>query len=79
MTTSFAPDPVDADRWLYLHLDQVVGAGQAAAVDLVHRAGLLPQVVDYHDDPPEADLSSPDAIRLFMGDDGKVRAARSAS
>jgi hypothetical protein len=79
MTTSFAPDPVDADRWLYLHLDQVVGAGQAAAVDLVHRAGLLPHVVEYHDEPPEPDRSSSDGVRLFLGDDGKVRAAQSGS
>jgi hypothetical protein len=78
MTTVFAPDPVDANRWLYLHLDQVVGAGQAAAVDLVLRAGLLPQVVDHHEESPESGPSSPGGVRLFLDVDGRVRAAQTA-
>lgn len=79
MSDSSAPDPVDGNRWLYVHQDEVIGAAQAAAVDLVIRAGLHPQVIGYHDEPLEPELSDADHILLFISDDGRVRSAQSAS
>lgn len=70
-------EPLDANRWLYVHQDEVVGAARAAAVDLVIEAGLLPQVVRYQDHSAGSRMTHPDRVRLFIGDDGKVRAAQS--
>jgi len=68
-------DPVDADRWLYVHEDEVIGAGSAAAEDLVREAGFVSHVAHYRGAAPEPGAPDPGRIRLFIGDDGKVRKA----
>jgi hypothetical protein len=68
-------EPVDADRWLYVHEDEVIGAASGAAVDLITEAGLTPQVDRYHGREPEPGPADVGRIRLFIGDDGKVRRA----
>ena len=70
-------EPVDADRWLYVHEDEVIGAMSEAAVELVADAGLTPQVDRYQGVAPEAGPADVGRVRLFIGDDGKVRRALS--
>jgi hypothetical protein len=77
MSVFTGDEPLDANRWLYVHQDEVIGAGRTAAVELVTQAGLLPQVVRYHDAVSESPRAHPDRIRLFLGDDDKVRSALS--
>jgi hypothetical protein len=75
--SSFTGDePIDADRWLYLHVDEVVGAGSAAAVDLIEEAGLVAHVSLYRGAAPDPGVPDPGRIRLLIGDDGKVRTAQ---
>jgi hypothetical protein len=76
MSDLIGDDPVDADRWLYVHEDEVVGAGTAAAVELIQAAGLIPQVAQYRGAAPGPGVADPGRIRLLIGDDGKVRTAR---
>ncbi len=69
-------DPVDADRWLYVHEDEVVGAGRDAAIDLIEEAGLVSHVAHYRGVAPEPGQPDPGRIRLFIGDDDTVRWAQ---
>ncbi len=69
-------EPIDADRWLYLHVDEVVGAGSAVAVELIEEAGLVPHVAVFRGAAPDPGVPDPGRIRLLIGDDGKVRAAQ---
>jgi hypothetical protein len=72
---SFDADPIDADRWLYVHRSEVVGASSAAAVALIRESGMVA-----HIDRDRGEASAPpkwDAgrISLLIGDDGKVQSA----
>ena len=69
-------DPIDAERWLYLHADEVVGAGRAEAVAVVEEAGLVPHVANHRGAAPDPGVPDPGRIRLLIGDDDRVRAAR---
>lgn len=77
MSGSRTGDPVDADRWLVVHEDEVIGAARDAAVDLVERAGLVSHVADHRGVAPEPSVPDPGRIRLIIGDDGMVQWARS--
>jgi hypothetical protein len=70
-------DPQDAQRWLYVHEGEIIGAGREAAVALILEAGMTAEVTRYHGRPSEAPDAHPDRVRLFIGDDGKVRTADS--
>jgi hypothetical protein len=68
-------EPVDADRWLYVHRSEVVGASSAAAVALITEAGMVP-----HIDHDQEEASAPPTwdtgrISLLIGDDGRVQSA----
>ena len=76
MSPFVGDEPIDADRWLYVHEGEVVGAETAAAVDLVAEAGLVPQVVRYRGSERSRGRREPGRIRLFI-DEGTVRLAKS--
>ena len=76
MDSFLTDDPIDAERWLYVHADEVVGAEREAAVDLVMEAGLVSHVAS-RGAAPDPGVPDPGRIRLFIGDDGKVRSAQS--
>jgi hypothetical protein len=65
MSSFIGDDRADADRWLYLHVDEVVGARRAAAVDLIKDAGLVPHVANYRGAAPEPGV--PDLVRRGHG------------
>jgi hypothetical protein len=72
---SFGADPVDADRWLYVHRSEVVGASSAAAVALIRESGMVAHIDRDPEEasaPPEWDAGR---ISLLIGDDGKVQSA----
>lgn len=70
-----AEEPRDADRWLYVHGDELIGASSSTAVDLVQEAGLISQIAFYPDVDPLPSFLNPERIRLLIGGDGRVRAA----
>ena len=76
MNPFLGDEPIDAYRWLYLHVDEVVGAGSADAVDLVEEAGLVPHLAHFRGAGPEPGVPDPGRIGLVIGDDGKVRTAQ---
>lgn len=76
MSSLIGDDPIDAERWLYLHAEEVIGARRTAAVDLVKEAGLVPHVADFRGASPEPGVPGPGRIRLLIGDDDKVRVAQ---
>lgn len=77
MRSARGDEPVDADRWLTLHQDQVVGARRAAAIDLVREAGLVPHVAHLLGQAPDPGIPDSGRIRLVIGDDGRVCGAKS--
>jgi hypothetical protein len=77
MNSLVGDEPRDAERWVYLHEAELVGADCAIAVDLIREAGLTSEVAHYRGselDPSTRDFSR---VRLLIVDDGKVRWARS--
>lgn len=76
MSSQLSDEPVDADRWLYVHEDELIGAARVAAIDLVVDAGLHPHVAHFRGQAPTPDLLDAGRIRLVIGDDDKVRSAR---
>ena len=65
----------DADRWLFLHEREVIGADSAAAVEAISRAGLTATVARYRGLGTEPGAEPSGRIRLYVGDDGHVRTA----
>jgi hypothetical protein len=76
MSAGFGDDPIDADRWLSAHADEVIGACSAAAVDLIEGAGLVPHVANHRGAGLAPGVPDTGRIRLFIGDDGIVRTAQ---
>ena len=74
--TSSTDDPADADRWLFVHEDQIIGAQSTVAVDLIREAGLVAHVAHFRGVAPSPSVPDTGRIRLVIGDDGRVRAAR---
>jgi hypothetical protein len=68
-------EPLEADRWLYVHMAEVVGAGRARAVGLVGEAGLIPRVARYERRPVDSSDFNPGRISLYVATDGRVRSA----
>ncbi|MCU1472021.1 hypothetical protein [Amnibacterium sp.] len=72
---SSGADPIDADRWLYVHRNEVVGASSTAAVALIRESGMVAHIDQDRASalaPPEWDTGR---ISLLIGDDGRVRSA----
>ena len=69
-------EPLDAERWLYLHSAAIIGATTAAAIALIEEGGLVPQVHDFDGARPAPQRADPSRIQLLVGDDGKVRWAQ---
>jgi hypothetical protein len=72
---SFAGEPVDADRWLYVHRSEVVGASSAAAAALVRDAGMVAHVDRHRRTAPSSRPWDSTRISLFIGADDTVTSA----
>ncbi|GAA2751181.1 hypothetical protein [Amnibacterium kyonggiense] len=73
---SESDEPIDADRWLYVHRDEVVGASLAAAISVIEQSGLQAHVSQADEDDYGSSASDAGRISLVVGHDGNVRAAR---
>jgi hypothetical protein len=77
MTSFVDSDRIDAERWLYLHEGQLLGARSREAADVVRDAGLVPQVSPYRSMASEVGAPVRTRVRLFVDGDDAVRSARS--
>lgn len=72
---SFEDEPVDADRWLYVHRSEVVGASSAAATELIRKSGMVAHIDRDRTTAFSSQRWDTSRISLFVGADDTVMSA----